>query len=784
MAFVVCYLLAFAFFNYAGAQQLQSNISRGSALTPTTNSSWLSRSGMYAFGFYKQGNGFAVGIFIAGIPEKTVVWTANRDGRLVSDNAGLLFTSDGIALQSTQGQSLVVDAPVLVSSASMLDSGNFVLYNASRAIVWQSFEYPTDTLLPNQPLIAGIAGKELVSAKSETDHSSGTFRLAMQGDGNLVQYPVDTGPDGGTQYAYYSSNTFTAGPNVSLNLGVDGRLFLLNGTGDGNLLNLSLGGLPTQGRSYLMRIDADGIFRVYSYDLKQKGNWSTEWSSSQDRCDPQGACGYNSYCVTMGAAIDCICLPGFEYVNAGDQTLGCERNSSVGDVCKSKNWNCNYTMQELGSTKWEDEPYMVLKSSGKEDCKQACLDDFNCQAAVFDGLSCSKQRPPLRYGRRDESTSKILLLKEVVMSSAPPAPRAVVPKRSRKNGRNLFLIVGVSFTALGFILLVISVTVLWKNNVWAYKRMSEVNGDAEWNEDVTPRLYAYEDIEKMTNNFNEEVGRGASGTVYKGVIGNSQKLVAVKRLEKVAAEGDREFQTEMRVIGRTHHRNLVRLLGYCLDGPKKLLVYEYMSNGSLADILFTPERKLHWEERMGIARKIARGFLYLHEECDTQIIHCDIKPQNILMDEYMCPKITDFGLSKLLQPDETQICTGIRGTKGYVAPEWHRKIPVTVKVDVYSFGIVLLEIVFCRRNVDWSLPHDEAILDELVYHYFESGELRKLVGDEEMDSRQLERVVKVGIWCIQDEPSLRPSMKKVLLMLEGTVEIPVPPSPVSFLSTI
>ncbi|PRQ49141.1 putative protein kinase RLK-Pelle-SD-2b family [Rosa chinensis] len=154
------------------------------------------------------------------------------------------------------------------------------------------------------------------------------------------------------------------------------------------------------------------------------------------------------------------------------------------------------------------------------------------------------------------------------------------------------------------------------------------------------------------------------------------------------------------------------------------------------------------------------------------------------MDEYMCPKISDFGLAKLLQQDQTRTTTSIRGTKGYVAPEWHRKMPITVKADVYSFGIVLLEIVCYRRNVDWSLPHDEAILDELVYHYFESGELSKFLGDEEINRRQFERVIKVGLWCIQDEPSLRPYMKKVLLMLEGTVDIPIPPNPSSFLNTI
>lgn len=214
-----------------------------------------------------------------------------------------------------------------------------------------------------------------------------------------------------------------------------------------------------------------------------------------------------------------------------------------------------------------------------------------------------------------------------------------------------------------------------------------------------------------------------------------------------------------------------------------MLVLEYMSNGSLANMIFRPEKRPSWEERIKVARDIARGILYLHQECETQIIHCDIKPQNILMDDKWCAKISDFGLAKLLKQDQTNTNTGIRGTKGYVAPEWHQKQAITVKADVYSFGIVLLEIVCCRRSVDWNLCEDEAILEDWVYKCYKEGAVGSLVGNESVDRRKLERMVMIGIWCIQYEAALRPNMNKIVLMLEGTVEIPIPPSPTSFLSS-
>ncbi|KAG8383780.1 hypothetical protein BUALT_Bualt04G0049300 [Buddleja alternifolia] len=755
-----------------------SNISLGSSLTPTTNSSWSSPSGLYAFGFFPQNNhGYALGVFLTGISEKTPVWIANRNNPIFPNNVILQLTPDGrlILRQNGVGQDIDVANPSqIIASASMLDNGNFVLYDSDSRVTWQSFDNPTDAILPGQHL---SPGQELVSSASQTNLAKGIFRLKMQDDGNLVQYPVNT-PDTAT-HAYYASNTMGSGNNVSLHLENDGYLYLFNGTSI--ISNITNGGYPIERTIYLMRIDVDGIFRLYSRSLDLGGNWTVRWSSTDDRCTPKGLCGLNGFCIQMDQIADCRCLPGFDFVHSGNWTAGCARTLMAGG-CGEKDFSVKYEIRTVENTVWEDNSYATLDITTEEDCKQACQDDCNCEAAFFNNRQCIKQKLPLRYGRRSLSNSNVALVKVGIATPETNIASGNSVKEIKKEPRLDILIIGISLIVVAVFVLAISVTYVHRKQR-TYKKITAYR-EAHVVENVALQAFTFEDLVQATNDFKEELGKGASGTVYKGILQNSQKVVAVKRLEKEISEGEKEFQTEMKTIGKTYHRNLVRLLGYCLDGANRLLVFEYMSNGSLADILFKPEKRPSWEERIKLARDIARGILYLHEECETQIIHCDIKPQNILMDKNGCAKISDFGLAKLLKQDQTNTYTGIRGTKGYVAPEWHQKQAVTVKADVYSFGIVLLEIICCRRSVDWGFSEDEAILEEWVYNCYEAGEIGKLVGDEEVDKRKLERMVKIGIWCIQYESSLRPSMKKVLLMLEGTVDIPVPPSPTSFLSSL
>ncbi|XP_073125319.1 rust resistance kinase Lr10-like [Henckelia pumila] len=300
---------------------------------------------------------------------------------------------------------------------------------------------------------------------------------------------------------------------------------------------------------------------------------------------------------------------------------------------------------------------------------------------------------------------------------------------------------------------------------------------------LKPTRFTYADIRKMTNEFSERLGEGAYGIVYKGKL-SGEIYVAVKVLSNSLGNGE-EFINEVGTIGRIHHVNVVRLVGYCADGLSRALVYEFLPNDSLEKLIFLegPKRSsLGMEKMHDIALGIAKGIEYLHEGCDQQILHFDIKPNNILLDHKFNPKICDFGLAKLCSKEQSAVSmTAARGTMGYMAPEVVSRTfgRVSYKSDVYSFGMLLLEMVGGRKNTDHSANTSQVYFPQWIYNGLSRGEdtssLIEVKDDECKIARQL---TMVGLWCIQWYPADRPSMKTVVQMLEGDGDsLTMPPSP-------
>ena len=299
------------------------------------------------------------------------------------------------------------------------------------------------------------------------------------------------------------------------------------------------------------------------------------------------------------------------------------------------------------------------------------------------------------------------------------------------------------------------------------------------------KRYKFSEIKKMTNSFKVKLGQGGFGVVYKGKLFNGCQ-VAIKILNSSKGNGE-EFINEVSSISRTSHVNVVTLLGFCFEGTKKALIYEFMSNGSLDKFIYNkgPETiaSLSWDNLHQIAKGIARGLEYLHRGCTTRILHFDIKPHNILLDENLCPKISDFGLAKLCPRNESIVSlSDQRGTMGYVAPEvWNRHFGgVSYKSDVYSYGMMLLEMVGGRKNINADASYtSEIYFPHWVYSRLELGS--NLRTDGIMDTEEDEiarRMTIVGLWCIQTFPSDRPTMSKVIEMLEVNMNsLEIPPKP-------
>ena len=784
--------MLFLLLPFSRIAQTYSNITLGSSLTAQNNGSfWASPSGEFAFGFQQVGaGGFLLAIWFNKIPEKTIIWSANGNS-LGQRRSIVQLTADGqLVLTDPKGKQ-IWDAGSGVSYAAMLDTGNFVLVGQDSVTLWESFGEPTDTILPTQELNQG--GK-LVARFSETNYSNGRFMFTLQADGNLVMYTRDF-PMDSTNFAYWSTQTVGSGFQVIFNQ--SGYIVLT--ARNKSILNLvSSSEASTEDFYQRAILEYDGVFRQYVYPKSagsSSGRWPMAWSPSPSipgnicmritENTGGGACGFNSYCILGDdQRPNCKCPTGYDFLDQSDKMSGCKQNFVTQNCDQASRETDQFYFQEMPNTDWPLSDYGYFQPVSEDWCREACLTDCFCAVAIFRDGNCWKKKIPLSNGRIDPGVGGKALIK---LRQGNSTTKPGDGDSNKKHQSTLILTGSVllgSSVFLNFLFFLATVLFIFRFNNRKTKMLHTYPSTLGMN----LRSFTYNELDEATDGFKEELGRGAFATVYKGVLAyEKRKLVAVKKFEKMMRENDQEFQTEVKAIGQTNHKNLVQLLGFCKEGEHRLLVYEFMSNGSLEKFLFGNSRP-NWHKRIQIAFGIARGLFHLHEECSTQIIHCDIKPQNILLDDSFSARISDFGLAKLLKTDQTRTTTGIRGTKGYVAPEWFKSMPITVKVDVYSFGILLLELICCRKNLEFEAKDEtQMILADWAYDCYKGGLLEVLVGyDQEAidEMKRLEKFVMIAIWCIQEDPSLRPTMKKVTQMLEGAVEVSVPPDPCSFISSI
>ncbi|VAI07488.1 unnamed protein product [Triticum turgidum subsp. durum] len=681
----------------------------------TGNRTLVSEGGKFELGFFSPAGDstYYVGIWYKQIPAQTVIWVMNRD-RPVSDpsSSELTLAPDGNLvlllnenqqkrpIWSSTSHARTSNGPVV---AALLDSGNLVLRGRqpgnSSEVMWQSFEHPTDTLMPGGWV--GLnkstgAYQALVSWRSAVDPSTGLYvdRVDPSGSG---QYTFSWN---GTT-VYHRVGAWSGQRSASVpEMGMSAR-YKYNSVNNDEEVSFSF---EVVNPSTLSRMVMSPHGQLTMLDWSsESGQWLLHWATPTSPCDVYSVCGPFGLCDVASSQY-CRCLPAFDAASPGDWSGGCARKTGL----HCSNGTSTDGFLPVENVKVPSSYFSEAGSFG--DCASACLRNCSCTAYAYSG-GCMVWGGDLRniqqvtYGEAGSST---LFLRVAAADLTATSNHG----GASTNERDVILVASsVSFLTI----LCLFVFVCWRRR-----------GANTVRHDGSLLVFSHGYLARCTDNFSQKLGMGSFGSVYKGTLRDGDHTaVAVKRLEGLA-QGEKQFRAEVRTLGMIHHVNLVRLRGFCATRRERLLVYDYMPNGSLASAMAGPSfGLLDWGTRFGIMAGVARGLAYLHEQCQERIVHCDVKPENILLDAAFRPKVADFGMAKLIGRDFSHALTTARGT--------------------VSEGQFV------------------ALLDE------------RLAGDA--DVGELGRACSVACWCIQQSEEMRPTMGQVVQVLEGSLTVGAAPVP-------
>lgn len=761
-----------------------------------------SAGGMFELGFFRPGNSsnYYVGIWFVNVPQPNVVWVANRDTPLPDKSSTKIAILNGnlVLLPSNSSESPVwstnLDPPESISNttvAVLLDSGNLVLrdnLNSSQTI-WESFDHQTDTWLPGSKLGYNKRTNRsqlLTSWKNLNDPAAGMFSLEHDPLGSPQYLSVWNG-----SRQYWTSGLWTDDkyfykvPEMRTNYRDNKIQFNFSYVTNENesYFTYAIGNSSIKSR-FIMDLSGQVKQQSWLEDIQQ---WYQFWSQPQRQCTVYALCGPFGVCNENEENF-CSCLPGFSPTSLMDWNSrgwsgGCKRNANLQCGNTSANASSSGESQnEKERDKFLPQPNMklpespqVLSAQSNGDCESACLNNCSCSAYSYESTNgCSiwtDQLLDLQQLSQEDTSGKTLYIRLAASFEFPgEGSSSKEGEGSSGKGRVIGVAVGSAGGALALLGLLLVSMLRWR-------RLFQLGNAMEG----SLLRFRYRDMQAATKSFSEKLGGGGFGSVFKGTLPNST-VIAVKKLEG-EGQGEKQFRAEVSTIGTIQHVNLVRLRGFCSEGDQRLLVYDYMPNGSLNAHIFSDcgSRVLDWKTRYQVALGTARGLVYLHEKCRDCIVHCDIKPENILLDSDFCPKVADFGLAKLIGRDFSRVLTTVRGTRGYLAPEWISGLAITAKADVYSYGMMLFEFISGRRNAELD--------NEKVAKYFpswaakqvlEGGNVLSLLDSRlegNADAEEITRVLRLACWCIQDEESNRPSMSQVVQVLEGVLDVEQQPMP-------